>query len=329
MTTGERGRTDGEYFGASNGFSGRVVALGMFACVGSFACAGGSAVGVGGDGGGAPAGAGGAAAAVTGGAGTSGVAGAPAACVRDLIARRTAGAIVALQIAPILGGAPFVFGEANTLPGGETVTPTDFRFYVSDVTLTTGGVAVPVDLVTTDGAVEPYGIHLYDAEEAGSATLRVRAPAGSYDGALFTLGIDDACNGGDPSLRSPPLSPTSQLTWPHTVGYLFLRFEAQLGGNAGASVPAVIHMGGQPGRLLAPVVPIAVPASEPLVVTASAAAARTLTLSMDELFVGAEVEVDPSSFNGLFPGPEVQAGERLRQSSPHLPLFALGPAPAP
>jgi hypothetical protein len=172
----------------------------------------------------------------------------------------------------------------------------------------------------------PYGVHLFDAESPETAALRVFAPAGSYTGVSFTLGLDDACNSGVPSQRRPPLTDSSQLTWPHAIGYLFLRLESRVdvGGAAAdagaAAVPAAIHMGGAPGRLFAPTTT----APGNLVVASTTPAHATLALDMGALFAAAEGDADPSIVMSLFPGDEVRAGEALRERAAR-GLFVLRP----
>jgi hypothetical protein len=235
--------------------------------------------------------------------------------------------MLSLSVAPILEGKPFAFGEANALASSVKVTPLNFRFYVSHVLLLqTAGASVPVDLVTATGAVEPYGVHLFNAEDAASVVLRVLAPAGTYAGLTFTLGLDDACNSGLPGDRMPPLTDTSQMTWPHAIGYLFLRLEDQLDTSAAAdagtvAIPTLVHMGGVPGSLFAPTVTVA----GALPLAANATTAKTLTLDVGAVFAGAEADVDPTTLAMVLPFPEVQAGERLRQHVSQLALFALAP----
>jgi hypothetical protein len=289
-------------------------------------------VGAGGGGGGdIPTGSGGGGAGGGGAAAGSGVGGAggvPAVgCVEMPAPLRTSGTIVELTIDPVLGDQPFVYGEPNVSPAGGTITPINFRFYVSEVRLVTvGGDAVLVDLVTDAGLPEPYGVHFFNAEDATSRTLKVLAPTGAYTGVTFLLGLNGACNTSAFAFRNPPLSVTSQMTWPGPFGYLFLRYESLSSGgqgadaDAGAAPPSSIHMGGFPGSLLAPVIRV----DGQLAVPPGGAVRRSLRLAMDQIFVGANT---PSDLTGapLAPGDEVAAGERLRRSAPDLQLFTFGP----
>jgi hypothetical protein len=260
-----------------------------------------------------------------------------AACVEKPTALRSAGSVLSFAIAPRLGGESFRFGDANAVPAGGTVTPLNFRFYVSHVALLpAAGAPVPVDLVTATGGLEPYGIHLFNAEDPTSQTLRVLAPPGAYAGVTFTLGIDDACNSGTPAERSPPLTDSSQMAWPHLAGYLFLRYEAQAGVSADAGtdagtgaatdasasdLPPLIHMGGLPGAIFAPTVTVRGAIS----VVAGQAANETLALDVGAIYAGATAAVDPATLMRILPFPEVLAGERLRQHVPGLALFVLAP----
>jgi hypothetical protein len=239
---------------------------------------------------------------------------------------RTSGTIVELTIDPMLGGQPFVYGEANVAPAGGTITPINFRFYISDVRLlTVAGDAVRVDVVTDAGSPAPYGVHFFNAEDATSRTLRVLAPTGAYTGMTFLLGLIDACNNSGFAERNPPLSSTSQMTWPPPFGYLFLRYESLLtvggqGADGGVVPPGSIHMGGLPGSLLAPSVRV----DGQLAVAPGAAVRRSLRLAMEQIFLGTNT---PADLTGVLlpPGNEVEAGERLRRSAPSLQLFTFGP----
>jgi hypothetical protein len=297
----------------------------------------------------------------TGGARADGAA--AAGCPYAPAPLRTTGAVLALSITPALAGAPFVFGEPNALPGGATVTPLNFRFYVSHVAvLGAGGVPVPVDLVTAAGDVEPYDVHLFAADDPASAVVRVLAPPGTYTGITFTLGLDDACNSGLPGERRPPLTDTSQLTWPVAAGYLFLRLEDKVdlgsgdggtadagaaiadagvaiadaggaiadaggagdasAGGGAAAIPPAIHMGGTPGQLFAPTVTV----RGALTLAVGAPTTRALSLDVGQIFAGAEAQADPATLAQVrLPFPEVVAGEALREHVPMLALFALSP----
>ncbi|WP_437746655.1 MbnP family protein [Sorangium sp. So ce1504] len=310
------------------------------------ACGGGSnqpiESGTGGAGGSEPDGSGGAssaggAAAQPGAGGAGGQAEAtwPTGCAEQPASIRTEGTLVELAFELVLGGEPFLFGEPNVAPDGSTVTPLNVRFYVSHAALIgADGDLVPVDIVGPDGAPTPYGVHFYNAEDPGSAALRLRAPAGSYEGVSFIWGLHQTCNVSRPEANVAPLSEASQMTWPHT-GYLFLRYEGSVAppaeGEGGsddpdgetATVPPAVHMGGNLFEDLAPRVEVRGALSVP----ASGSTGKVVRIVMDEVFGGATADVDMTGFVPP-PGPvgdELLAGERLRRGLPDLTVFTFGP----
>jgi hypothetical protein len=80
-------------------------------------------------------------------------------------------------------------------------------------------------------------------------------------------------------------------------------------------------MGGLPGELLAPMVD----APGALTLAAGAPQTRTLSLDVGALFAGSEGSPDPKVVPHIFPDPEIQAGEALREYAPRLALFSLKP----
>jgi hypothetical protein len=156
--------------------------------------------------------------------------------------------VVELPLKLTFDGVPLRFAEANPVPAGGTLTPLGVRFYISDVALLRDSAEpLPVDVVTSAGTVAPYGVHFFNADDDSSTTLRVLAPAGEYQGVTFLWGLAQSCNTRNPESTSAPLSPTSQMTWPHT-GYLFFRYEGRTAfpgqGGAGAGGTAGISNGG-------------------------------------------------------------------------------------
>jgi hypothetical protein len=241
---------------------------------------------------------------------------------------RSSGTILELPFELVFDGQPFAYGEPNVV-AEQTVTPLNFRFYVSQVALLgPGGATTPVDIVAVAGTQQPYGAFLFNAESADAQTVRVLAPPGSYDGLAFALGLSPACNMGDPSGRAFPLSADSQMTWPLGLGYLFLRYESLVSGGAdaggAATLPGAIHMGGD---ILNPSKPggIAVRVDGAISIPAGGTARKVLRVAMDQIFKGATSDVDLTGFPFGSAGDEVGAGERLRRTGAGLPLFVFGP----
>jgi len=267
---------------------------------------------------------GGASGSANGGTASGGAAATDSDCSEHSTPLRAQGTVLSLAIAPTLAGKRFEFGQPNALADGGSLVPLNFRFYISKVQLLkSSGDPVPVDLITATGELEPYGVHLFNAEDDDTSRLRVLAPVGDYVGIDFGLGIKLGCNQRAPSTLGEPLSDVSQMTWPHTGGFLFLRYEGRYTAADGSAltasnIPSAVHMGGSITKELAPRVTVphdfTIAETDPLELA--------LSLSMDELFKGATADIDVSDVAvGLLSTPESVAGERLRRGLPALHLF--------
>ena len=122
-------------------------------------------------------------------------------------------------------------GESET-----TITPTDFRFYVSDVALIDAdGNAVPVEL-EQDGRWQYQNVALLDFENGTGAcdngtaetnsTIVGTVPEGEYESLQFTLGVPKDLNHEDAAIAPSPLNLTS-MWWNWQGGYKFLRVELE------------------------------------------------------------------------------------------------------
>lgn len=141
-----------------------------------------------------------------------------------------------IHFAAELGGKPFACGEDFTGlgTGGDTVTPADFRFFITDVALIgTDGKARPAPIVD-DGPWQSDGIALLDFEDGrGACTsgnpemntdIRIAAPAGDWTGLSFTVGLPFAIDHADPTVAPSPLNVTGMF-WSWQAGYAFLRID--------------------------------------------------------------------------------------------------------
>lgn len=130
------------------------------------------------------------------------------------------------------GAMPFRCGQAYANVGADrsTVSPVDFRFFVHDVRLVTaGGQEVAAELVSDD-AWQSQGVALLDfADGTGDCQnttpqtndrLRVRAPAGSYRGLRFKVGVPASLNHVNVATQPSPLN-TTTLSWTWNFGYIF------------------------------------------------------------------------------------------------------------
>jgi uncharacterized repeat protein (TIGR04052 family) len=135
-----------------------------------------------------------------------------------------------------VGEQEFACGESYQGVGTEksTVTPTDFRFYVSNVALIDReGNAVPLKL-KQDGKWQYQNTALLDFEDGTSAcdngtaeintTVVGTIPQGDYQSLQFTLGVPQNLNHDDAAIAPSPLNLTS-MWWNWQGGYKFLRVD--------------------------------------------------------------------------------------------------------
>jgi hypothetical protein len=257
----------------------------------------------------------------------------PAACVEAPAPRPGTRSLVTLAVDLTYGGKPVTYGEPFALPGGGTLTLSNFRFFLSDVTLLRrGDQPVAVDIVAMDGRPVPFNVHLVNAENPSQMSFRIAVPPGDYAGISFVFGLNEACNARQPG-SVPPLDTQSQLSWPSPFGFLFLRYEGVVAGAAGKdSPPSAVAMGGVLGLYGAP----RVTADGALRVTSAPGLAH-LRVALDEIFRAAGLPADldgkslPPSSGGSSPlvpgGDEIEVGEHLRQNATNVSIFSITSGP--
>ncbi|CBN57121.1 MULTISPECIES: MbnP family copper-binding protein [Kamptonema] len=143
---------------------------------------------------------------------------------------------VEIKFSARVGNQPLDCGKSYSNLGkpATTVTPTDFRFYVSDLALIdANGKVVPISL-KQDGKWQYQNVALLDFENKagacsnGTVEMRDRVigtiPKGNYKGLQFTLGVPFNLNHSDAALAPSPLNLTS-LWWNWQGGYKFLRID--------------------------------------------------------------------------------------------------------
>ena len=148
---------------------------------------------------------------------------------------------VDIQFAAEINGQPFACGQSYSNVGTtkSTITPSDYRLYVSEVNLVRkDGSTVPVQL-TQDGVWQYQNVALLDFENGtgpcrnGTAptntTVRGNAPAGDYVGVELTVGVPFALNHQDPTVAPAPLNSTAMF-WNWQGGYKFIKFDTTSSG---------------------------------------------------------------------------------------------------
>lgn len=149
---------------------------------------------------------------------------------------------VKLRFAATANGAPVTCASkiADIGTTKSTIGLLDFRFYVSRVRLVTAdGGEVPVAL-TQDGLWQLDDVALLDFENgtAGCANgtpetrdvIEGTAPAGTYTGLRFDVGLPFEKNHRDPALQPSPLN-LSRLFWSWNGGYKFMRLDVRTTGQ--------------------------------------------------------------------------------------------------
>ncbi|WP_219339092.1 MbnP family copper-binding protein [Tepidicella baoligensis] len=224
---------------------------------------------------------------------------------------------VAIPFAAEINGQPFACGQQYGPIGttASTITPMDFRFYVSNVKLIDEqGRAVPVQL-TQDGMWQLGALALLDFENgqgpcrngtpAVNTTVRGTVPAGNYQGIEFTLGVPFEQNHGDPTTAPAPLNSTAMF-WNWQGGYKFLKFDTTSAGlspeKPGAPSPQgpvtryAVHLGStgctSAGRTVAPATPCANPNTVTVRFDRFDLSKQTIVADMGRILAGANVDVN-------------------------------------
>lgn len=152
---------------------------------------------------------------------------------------------VEIKFAAQVNGQAFSCGQSYKDVGTtkSTITPSDFRFFVSEVELIDAqGRAIPV-VLTQDKTWQLENVALLDFENGSgpcrngtvptNTTVRGMIPSGKYTGLRFTLGVPFKLNHVDPTTASAPLSSTAMF-WTWQGGYKFLKVDMA---STGATAP--------------------------------------------------------------------------------------------
>jgi uncharacterized repeat protein (TIGR04052 family) len=120
-----------------------------------------------------------------------------------------------------------------------TAEALDFRFYVHDVRLVRADGGEAAVTLTQDGVWQSGGVALLDFEDRSggcangtvetNGAIRGTAPAGTYTGVKFRLGVPFALNHANAAVAASPLN-LSSLWWGWNGGYKFLRVDLRAAG---------------------------------------------------------------------------------------------------
>jgi uncharacterized repeat protein (TIGR04052 family) len=239
---------------------------------------------------------------------------------------------VTLRFAAQVNGQPFACGQSYAGVGTtrSTITPSDYRFFVSEVALVDeAGRAVPVTLAQ-DGVWQLENITLLDFENGTgpcrngttglNTEVRGTVPAGRYVGLRFTLGVPFARNHGDPTVAPSPLNLTAMF-WNWQGGYKFVKVDtassglqtapaaAGAGHGSAAASGFSVHLGStmcaSPSRTEGPKAECANPNRVAVAFDRFDAARQTVVADIGAVLAGANVDVNtPNTSPGCmsFPG---------------------------
>jgi len=171
----------------------------------------------------------------------------------------TATQSVEVRFAGIVGDLPFRCGTNYSAIGKPvaTVRPTDFRFYVTGVSLLDRrGQKVPLTL-DQDGLWQYRDVALIDFEDGSgpcrggnaglNASVKGTVTKGNYAGIEFEVGLPFDLNHGDVTKAPVPLNYTSMF-WSWRSGYRFFKIDMEAqpeaGDQAGKATGFSIHIGG-------------------------------------------------------------------------------------
>jgi uncharacterized repeat protein (TIGR04052 family) len=160
---------------------------------------------------------------------------------------------ILVRFAAEVGAVPFACGQSYSGVGSSsaTITPADFRLYLSAIALLDAeGRAVPLTLVQ-DGVWQYEDVVLLDFEDGSgpcqngnaptNTSIRGSVPDGDYRGLQFTLGLPFALNHADNLLAASPLN-LSAMFWNWQGGYRF--FKVDLAGMGGTMMHGAAAAGG-------------------------------------------------------------------------------------
>lgn len=167
---------------------------------------------------------------------------------------------VELKFDAVVGSRPFACGQSYEHMGvtGSRITPSDMRFYVSQVELLDGrGQAIPVQL-DQDDLWQVEHLALLDFEDGtgpcrnGNPGLHTAitgtVPRGTYRGVRFTLGVPFDLNHADPTIAPSPLN-LSAMFWAWQSGYKFVKIDMATSGQPQDNLPSEGSMKDRVGQM--------------------------------------------------------------------------------
>ncbi|TGK81545.1 metallo-mystery pair system four-Cys motif protein [Leptospira noumeaensis] len=148
---------------------------------------------------------------------------------------------VNLNFEALANGQSLVTGS-NITADSRTVQFRDFRLYISEVKLVKADGTTADVTLSTDNVWQSNGLALVDLETTQTTETNAKvsgtAPAGSYTGVQFTVGVPEALNHLDRTNQAAPLN-NGAMYWSWTGGYKHSKIEFTYNGSDWTS----LHVG--------------------------------------------------------------------------------------
>lgn len=124
--------------------------------------------------------------------------------------------------------------DSSMTIGLSFLTISEFKYYISNVQL--------ISSTTGDTISIPDTYFLIDHKKPESKICQFKAPADSYYGMSFLIGIDDAKNSAGPGTGA--LNPALGMFWNNTDGYIMAVLEGKIGASKPPTDAFSLHVGG-------------------------------------------------------------------------------------
>ena len=142
---------------------------------------------------------------------------------------------VVLEFEHVFDNDALTLGDAYTTSYGDVVTPSTFKYYVSNI------------IISNDDGSFSYEVpnSYYIVDESVTESLQIEVdgvPNGEYSKVAFTLGVDSTANVS--GAQEGALDPANGMFWSWNTGYIFLKLE----GRTSNATEFRYHIGGFSGN---------------------------------------------------------------------------------
>lgn len=133
---------------------------------------------------------------------------------------------VELSFTPVVDGKPFFRDSIYTSPGGDRYKITNWKFFVSNIALSSSFGQEQIAIKDNKPAVLLIDFSMHN-KTIPSELMNVQT--GAYTDIRFDVGLPRQINHSDPTSALPPLDLAQQdMYWEWNSGYIFLLIEGQL-----------------------------------------------------------------------------------------------------